>query len=309
MTTFIKLAGVNPPASRPRVDLPDLVMPEKGALFLLDATHPVKSWASGVPEDNSYLPNLAGDSLASLSNRSGAVYLDSRIQNTNLAAANITAKRTSKGGLNAARIANGSNGGVRIRWSLGLMEYLLNNTGHKYYVSSWSRILKSADTTYAHLALGASTVRDTYRGYLAIVSNANTNYPANDAANPARNMRIGQHREPNNTRNITTTVPPVVAATTPFPFYASIGVNGYSVPEEIDQTAEAALDSSRVWGVGSPFTPFGMGNSELIDQTFYRAYVEDLTVSGRTYAEVDALDYALYQKEVMTSGGRYYNDA
>lgn len=309
MTTFIKLAGVNPPASRPRVDLPDVVMPEKGSLFLLDATHPVKSWGSGVPEDNAYLPNLASASLASLSKRSGEVYLDSRIQNTNLVAANIVVKRTTKGGLNAARVAAGANGGIRIRWSLALMEYILNNTGHKYYVSTWSRILKNNDGTHAHLALGASTVRDTYKGYLVIVSNANTNYPANDSSVPSRNMRIGQHREPSNTRNITTTTPPVVAAQTPFPFYASTGVNGYSVPEEIDQTAEVALESSRVWGLGTPFNPFGMGNSEQLDQTFYRAYVEDLTVSGRSYAEVDALDYALYQKEVMTSGGRYHNDA
>lgn len=39
-----------------------------------------------------------------------------------------------------------------------------------------------------------------------------------------------------------------------------------------------------------------------------RAYVEDLTVSGRTYAEVDAIDHALYTKEVLTPGSRYYGD-
>lgn len=305
MTTFIKLAGVNPPTSRPRVDLPDVVMPERGSLFLLDATHPTKKWANGVPEDNTYLPNLAGDSLSSLSNRSGEVYLDSRVFNSNLTAANIVAKRTSKGGLNAARIATGTNGGVRIRWSLALMEYILNHTDHKYYVSLWTRVLKNTDNTHAYLALGASTVRDNFNGYLTIMSNANTNYPANDSS---RNMRIGLHREPHNTRNLLTATPPTIAATTPFPFYSSIGVNGYSGPAAIDQTAEEALEYSRVWGIGAPYHPYGMGNSELLDQTFYRVYVEDLTVSGRTYPDVDALDYSLYQKEVMTSGGRYYND-
>lgn len=39
----------------------------------------------------------------------------------------------------------------------------------------------------------------------------------------------------------------------------------------------------------------------------YRAYIEDLTVSGRTYAEVDALDYALYQA-AFAAGGRYFGD-
>jgi hypothetical protein len=33
-----------------------------------------------------------------------------------------------------------------------------------------------------------------------------------------------------------------------------------------------------------------------------------LTVSGRTYAEVDAIDHALYTREVLTPGGRYYGD-
>ena len=35
--------------------------------------------------------------------------------------------------------------------------------------------------------------------------------------------------------------------------------------------------------------------------------IEDLTVSGRTYAEVDALDYALYQA-AFAADGRYHGD-
>jgi hypothetical protein len=41
---------------------------------------------------------------------------------------------------------------------------------------------------------------------------------------------------------------------------------------------------------------------------FWRGYVEDLTVSGRTYAEADAIDIAEFTKQVLTSGGRYYGD-
>ena len=40
----------------------------------------------------------------------------------------------------------------------------------------------------------------------------------------------------------------------------------------------------------------------------YRMYIEDLTVSGRTYAQVDAIDYAQFTKDVLTVGGRYYGD-
>ncbi|MCB4842518.1 hypothetical protein LHV18_18025, partial [Providencia rettgeri] len=41
---------------------------------------------------------------------------------------------------------------------------------------------------------------------------------------------------------------------------------------------------------------------------FYRAYIEDLTVSGRTWDEVNAIDKAMYEKEVISVGGRYFGD-
>jgi hypothetical protein len=42
-------------------------------------------------------------------------------------------------------------------------------------------------------------------------------------------------------------------------------------------------------------------------RVLYRAYIEDLTVSGRTYAQVQALDYALWQA-AFAPGGRYAGD-
>jgi hypothetical protein len=39
----------------------------------------------------------------------------------------------------------------------------------------------------------------------------------------------------------------------------------------------------------------------------YRLYIENLTVSGRTWAEVDAIDYALYQA-AFGAGGRFADD-
>ncbi|MER2974725.1 hypothetical protein ABS815_15285, partial [Klebsiella pneumoniae] len=41
---------------------------------------------------------------------------------------------------------------------------------------------------------------------------------------------------------------------------------------------------------------------------FYRFYMEDLTVSGRSYATVDALDQALFDEAFNSSTGRYRND-
>jgi hypothetical protein len=40
----------------------------------------------------------------------------------------------------------------------------------------------------------------------------------------------------------------------------------------------------------------------------YRCYIENLTVSGRSFATVAAIDQAEYQAQVVTPGGRYYGD-
>lgn len=39
----------------------------------------------------------------------------------------------------------------------------------------------------------------------------------------------------------------------------------------------------------------------------YRVYIEDLTVSGRTYAQVDSIDFALWQA-AFAAGGKFYGD-
>jgi hypothetical protein len=54
--------------------------------------------------------------------------------------------------------------------------------------------------------------------------------------------------------------------------------------------------------VGDGTTP-AMGPS-VVD---YRAYVEDLDLSGRTYAQVDNIDFGLYNK-AFAVGGRLYGD-
>jgi hypothetical protein len=61
-------------------------------------------------------------------------------------------------------------------------------------------------------------------------------------------------------------------------------------------------------GTYGPFAslPGSYGNKSASRVT-YRVYLEDLTVSGRTYAQVEAADYALYQA-AFSAGGRYYGD-
>jgi hypothetical protein len=71
------------------------------------------------------------------------------------------------------------------------------------------------------------------------------------------------------------------------------------IPLSADVIAAAAALCA-IGAVGTPFTssvklpPVGAPSTS--------------TVSGRTYEQVAAIDQALYTKEVLTAGGRYYGD-
>lgn len=80
------------------------------------------------------------------------------------------------------------------------------------------------------------------------------------------------------------------------------------------RTANASLDNTAnvlgaEWGApaGSYNNAVAAFRDDLPSWVLYRFYVEDLTVSGRTYAEVDAIDAALYSA-AFGAGGRYAGD-
>lgn len=309
MSTFIKLLGINPPTTRPRVDRKDLILPEKGALVLLDPSHPTEKWFSGIPADGQEIPNIAFDSLKSLTKASDADVASSIILRS-MATSKVTLRRSAKGGFGGKTEPGYNPGssmvGASVLYPKAAIAYVMANTDHSYYASLWCKITSNTDQTHAWQALSASSVRDAQKGYLHIISNANTNYPSGSE-------KIGQKRDPQNTRNVASVggAPAIAAAATPHNFFASIGLNGYATPSGIDQTVDEAHERSRAFGIGN-FFPYGFGATAAdasVGGLFYRAYLEDLTVSGRTYAEVEALDYAAYLKDVTKSGGRYYGDS
>ena len=92
------------------------------------------------------------------------------------------------------------------------------------------------------------------------------------------------------------------------------GTHSYPTPSAYETRSLVIRSNQNPWHQdGYPF--WGIDTSisstyanKLHSWILYRTYVEDLSVSGRTYAEVDALDYALYEKHVLTADGRYYGD-
>lgn len=147
--------------------------------------------------------------------------------------------------------------------------YVVTNPGHAFYISLWGH---RGTTT------GFTSASQIYHGTLGMVYN----FPATAV-----------------------TTSGTVLGSAGFPiasgshFRAAAAVQGFTATG----TGQQLVDSNAV-------TMFGTwgGLTEAARRTF-RYYLEDLTVSGRTWTEVNALDSYLHTREVLTPGGRYYGDA
>jgi hypothetical protein len=85
--------------------------------------------------------------------------------------------------------------------------------------------------------------------------------------------------------------------------FQNIAVNGWTgaLP------AAAANVQSYIGGAGALGPWASQFTNKMGSWIFYRLYMEDLTASGRTWAQVDAVDKALYDS-ARGPGGRYNSD-
>lgn len=278
MSTFIKIPGVNPPMSRPRVDLPDSVMPENsGTLVLFDASHSLGAWPSGVAAGMA-LPNLASAQATALTGKalSGVMEIGGTV-------GDFTLTRTAKKGLHVSP-RTGSLTDSYCRFAVpGLAEYVFKNPDHSYYLSQWTKATRNGESSSF-----TGTISTAYNSYLASLYRREAGllgaYPAQftDASN-LLGSRVG-------TQAIGQAA------------LSNVATSGWVGTK---QATAAAINAY----------PFMLGRTGPAQSTvghpalvIYRCYIEDLTASKRTYAEADAADAAAFTRECMTPGGRYYGD-
>lgn len=251
-----------------------------GSLLLIDPTHPAGAWDAGVPANGATVQNLLGGTLG---------VGDATVQIAGGIANGTKGKleRSTRGGMHG--IVSQANllttdDGCRVYPAQALIDYIYANKSHVYYVSFWDRLTRTFQDSGqppVDYALGAATPTQ-YALALAAASQAWT---------PTIVGRPGS-------RLVPATVGPRFSnvAQAPGADFSS-GLSGSGLP---------------IWGAVNSGTyngqVIGTRNNDWTSFVFYRVYLEDLTVSGRTYAEVDAIDYALYTKEVLTAGGRYEGD-
>lgn len=256
----------------------DTIM-SSGSLLLMDLGHSLGGF-SGVPVNGSVIPNVAWQVANGLvSGAPGQTALGIPVYGTSAAAPSYPLiERTTKLGLHAIRSqANDvSAGAFALKFPTAVDTYIQSNTAHSFYVSIWDNVTRAF-----------TTAASPYPG-ISIVGNGSAN--AQYVVQPGTNqVTVGTSLGLSESRNYLTTGTGLLQ-------FGFTGVAG---------TISAYNDWLYMFGgTGGAFSGLHVGGSQII----YRIYVEDLTVSGRTYATVAALDSALYAT-AFASGGKFYSDS
>lgn len=264
-----------------------------GSVLLLDSARSISSAANGSRANNLlYRPDLVD-----------VPYLGIVV---NAPTSQMTAALTPKKGLKFSPVpyASVANSGGSIQLiDTKLFEYFHAN-GHAVYASVWGRVTRAYSTTDPATLAAASFNAVSMAGFgSAVVGEAywwamidSWGKPVEIAINAASGTATNRTSS-SSLKNI-----------------GPISVQVSFITDPNMTPTLVVLEKSCAFSAGG----LGIYNTNTLGQAgipaiismpevvFYRFYVEDLYLSGRTYAEVKALDDALYAAQVLTPGGKYY---
>lgn len=283
-------------ADRGRVSI-DSVLPTQGALLLIDPTHPVLgAWPAGVPSSGGTVQNLAWDQAAAALGSGTEESLACAVDYSGMSGSKGRIERTTRGGLHGIfsqtqNVAAGDTTHLAIRLPEPIRLWLGSGAGksHSTFVSVWGATTRVSDMNAAqwdailelmegNTTAGRTLIRSNGEGY----SNVNNTNHLGSSHYPAKVLPAGPFRKAIGTG-------------------AAGGVSANYNSNSVFAVGNVGLNK---YSGGSTPVPLGHSGSRVL----YRVYIEDLTVSGRTYAKADALDQTLFSAEVLTAGGRYYGD-
>jgi len=284
MGKIIRLAGVNlTDLTAPRILERDPIESD-GSLFLFDGSHEFGAF-SGLPADGAAIPNALSSKAASILSvpEASTHFSVARIAN---AAGIFQAERTTNGGIYGLITQGGgqvSKRSYELRAADAIRSYVAANTGRSYYVSLWTRISRIG------------------------ISNAAPQSPIHMAANTANylfHFQSGRAEAPSDAKSLgryNTNSLNDNDAGNPAPFnrLAAMAFNAASGTGPSTSPIEFGVGTFGAWNIAN----YNKAPSRII----YRAYMEDLTESGRSYADVLAIDQVLYTA-AFAPGGKFHGD-
>jgi hypothetical protein len=266
--------------------LNDAILPAAGALMLIDVGHSMGGLGvAGVPADLAVIPNIAWDQAAAMVGSGNATTLGAIFDRAD--GTNFNLERTGKGGIHGYLSGNvAANVGLVINMPTLMQTYLFNNLTADFYISAWDRVTRVGTVATAPpIFEGIQRTASSTVSFLGAFDITNSAVPVAGNA-----KRLGAR---------------VTAANNVGNTYRSVGADGWSGTPPA--SAAEIRQQLALWGAMNAYSIFFGGTTAPPSYILYRLYIENLTVSGRTWAEVDAIDYALWQRD-FGAGGRFAGD-
>jgi len=286
MGKIIRLAGVN---------LTDLTAPKilerdpiesDGSLMLFDGSHEFGAF-SGLPINAATIPNVLANKAAGVVGGSAAS-LNLNVARTADLAGVFLAERTARGGIHGIITQGGGqtdSRGYMVSAPAAVREHVRLNPTRGFYASIWTRITRrglanGAPQSSFHLATTTGNYHFFFQG----------GEPSGPFSPPASLGRfsdvVGNDHG--------------AAPAVPYNRFAALGfAQSSGTGTGTGRELEAVVGTAGAWG--------SLNYNKAPSRIIYRAYVEDLTASGRTFAAVQALDFALYQA-AFAPGGKFHGD-
>lgn len=282
MTTILRLSTAITNPQAPTLVSHDNIESE-GSLFLWDAG---KQRYNSIPSANDALPNLLFD-FPLASDKSFSIYKGNSVSTDDY----VQMQLSSKGGLHLiaaqnypGEIENNACWGVMANDIL--ISYLANKimNNPNLYISFWTQGTRVSRNLLGKFAVMAVNTKGNAANSSFVLHSKNEN--ASVSSNSESESKLA-------------------AASRDSAFLApnhyNMNIKGY--------LGDGVNDDSVLYignGIyGAWYSGFSLNESP--SYILYRVYIEDLAVSGRTYAEVKAIDDAEFNK-AFAPGGRFYND-
>lgn len=272
----VVFSGSNMPKLRKDAILSD------GSLLLVDFGHSLGK-VTNVPDQGSVITNIADDTARRIIGSSASTGL---VVEAALAVNQCRAELTSKGGIHVISAHGGqtADGYWRAAFNAQLLAYMASNPDHHYFVSLWHRPTRaalelSAPQSYFHVGANSGT------------SSSGIFHFQGGVPSPTDPMYIGYRyaSNPSNDANASVVGMPRLGIVAPIARRGTTPIN-------------VGFLGAGAWGAwGSP------NRNKAASVVLYRAYVEDLTVSGRSAEAVAEIDKELFAR-AFSEGGKFYAD-
>lgn len=289
MSNIIKLTGVSLTGAPPKIIVKDPVE-SSGSLFLYDASYEV---GKPVPANGATVANALED--LAVSNLGSWItpgeVLNATIRRTPDLANIWKVERTSKGGLYGLITQNG--GQTKDEYLImdlpkQVRDYIYNNRStNTFYFSAWWYVVRPmlSDENWAPQSVmhytGDGNATANYLFFMSM--GAPSPFSGSTLKGKANYPGINEQQVSNLTR-----------------MRASIAVQGgVGTGPNSTNAIEYGMGAFSAWG--------SFNRNKAPSRILYRCYVEDLTLSGRTYNEVEAIDHREYER-AFAPGGKFAQD-